>query len=153
MRRGLSIVLLILILFSTGVTAHGEASSIIVDIKVASFTVKADEYLPVSATIRNVGTKEQSLQMWSCSYPEQWAVDNPIIHLMAVSCNKNVVVHVRLKPDEAYEMAVSIYIERSAEHQVQKSVTFRLGLKPNIFEKTGLPSPIWSNAITLRVIE
>lgn len=142
-----------MILIFTGVTAHGEASSIIVDIKMVDSTVKRNDDLPVSTTIRNVGTKEQSLQIWSCSYPEQWIVDNPIVHITAVSCNKNDVVHVRLKPGEAYERALSIRIERSAEHQDQKSVTFRLGFKPDISEKTGLLSPIWSNAITLRVIK
>lgn len=153
MKNVAGVVLLLFILFFTGVTAHSEASSIIVDIKMANSTVKGNEDLPVSTSVRNVGAKDQSLQIWSCSYPEQWIVDNPIVHIPAVSCQKNDVVHVRLKPGEAYKRALSIHIERSAEHQVQKSVTFRLGFKPDISEKTGLPSPIWSNAITLSVIE
>ena|SRR5947209_11703351 len=90
-----------------------ERRCIAIEIKPKQATVKNSQDFSVGTTIRNTGKEDQQLEIWSCSYPEQWIVDNPIVHIMAVSCKKNTVVHVRLKPGEAYDRALSVRIEQA----------------------------------------
>src|SRR5271167_4962264 len=79
------------------VAAYSQDLPIRVEIKVAQLAVKNDDEFPVSTTIRNMSAEEQSLQIWSCSYPEQWTSDNPVVHITPASCDKNDVIFVRLK--------------------------------------------------------
>jgi hypothetical protein len=144
---------LIMMLLLTEVAAYGQHLPMTVEIGVAQSSVKNNEEFPVSTTVRNVGRDAQSLQIWSCSYPEQWTRDNPAVHIPGAACKKNDVIRVRLKPGEAYEETLSIGIGVTAEHRSQKSITFRLGFVPANPEKTGAASPIWSNAITVKVTE
>jgi hypothetical protein len=145
--------LLIVMLFFTGSAAYGQDLPTRVEISVVRSTVKNNEEFPVSTTIRNVGRDEQSLQIWSCSYPEQWTADNPDVHIIGAACRKNDVILVGLKPGDAYERTLSIHIGIAAENRTQKSVTFRLGFESATSKKTDIASPIWSNAITVNVTE
>jgi len=122
-----------------------------VEISVAQSTTKSNEEFAVSTSIRNVSSDEQSLQIWSCSYPWQWTTDNPAVHITDTSCKKNDVIHVRLKPNEAYERTLSIHVGIVVEHLAQRPVTFRLRFKSATSDKT--PYPIWSNAITINLTE
>lgn len=122
-----------------------------VEISVAQSTVKNNEEFSLSTTIRNVSKNEQSLQIWSCSYPDQWSADNPAVHITGASCDKNDIIRIRVKPGEAHERTLSIRVSIDAEHSAQKTVTFRLAFEPVTSEKTGIASRIWSNVITLNV--
>jgi len=144
---------LIAALFCAGIAACGQDSPTRVEIKVAQSTVKNNQEFLVSTTLRNVGTDEQSMRIWSCSYPQQWIADNPAVHIAGAACKKNDVFRVRLKPGETYERALSIHIKVAAQRLAQKPVTFRLGFEPANYEKTGVGSPLWSNAITVDVTE
>jgi len=143
--------ILILVLFFAGMATYGQDSPTRAEIKVAQSTVKNNEEFSVYTSIRNVGRDEQSVPLWSCSYPEQWTADNPAVHIAGAACKKNDVVQVRLKPGEAYERTLLVRI--GAEHRAQRWVTFRLGFEPPDHEKTGTASRIWSNAITVNVTE
>lgn len=123
-----------------------------VEISVAQSTIKNNEEFSLSTTIRNVDKDEQSLQVWSCSYPQQWTTDNPAVHITDASCKKNDIIRIRLKPGEAHERTLSIHISIDADHSAQKTVAFRLAFEPVTSEKTAIAARIWSNAITLNVM-
>ena len=145
--------LLILMLFFSGVAAYGKDLPMTVEIKVAQATVKNNEDFPVSTTIRNVDKDDQSLRIWSCSYPQQWTADNPAVHITNASCKKNDVILIRLKPGETYERMLSIQIVVAADLRAQKSLVFRLRFEPVTSQKTGDFSPVWSNSVTVSVTE
>jgi hypothetical protein len=145
--------LLIVMLFFTGMAALSQDLPMRVEIRLAQSTVKNNEEFPISTTIRNVGRDEQLLQIWSCSYPQQWTADNPAVHITGASCKKNDVIRVRLKPGEVYERTVSIHIGFASDHRAQKSVAFRLGFEPITSEKTGITSPIWSDGVRINVTQ
>jgi len=117
----------------------------------AQSTVKHKAPFSLSTIIRNVGTQAQSLQIWSCSYPQQWIADNPAVHIMGVSCKKNDLIRTTLKPQEAYERPLHVGI--AAEHPAHGSLAFRLAFEPVTSESSGTASPIWSNALTVVVTE
>jgi hypothetical protein len=143
----------IVMLLFVGIAAYGEDLPVTVEIRVAQSTVKKNQEFLVSTTVRNVGKDEESLQIWSCSYPEQWTTDNLAVHIIGAACRKNDVIQVKLKPGESYERALSIYIDVAVEHRASKPVTFRLGLERATSKKTGIASPLWSNAVTVNVTE
>lgn len=148
-RRGALLVLMLFLFI--GMAAYGEDCPMRVGIRVTQSTVNNNGEFLVSTTIRNVSRDEQSLEVWSCSYPQQWTANNPAVHITSVACKKNDVIRVRLKPGEAYERTLSIHIGVAAEHRAQNSVAFRLGFEPVTSEGTG--SHIWSNVITVNVTE
>ncbi len=142
---------LLICILLTSIAVFGQAlsKSFLVEIRMAQSKIKNSEEVTVDTTIRNVSSDEQSLQVWSCSYPEQWITDNPLVHIAPVSCNKNYVVRVRLKPGKVYERTLSIYIGATRE----KSTTFRLGFRPVTSQKTGATPLIWSNPLKVNITE
>lgn len=143
--------LLMVMLFFAGMAAYGQDLPIRVEINVAQLTVKNNQEFPVSTTIRNVGRAELSLQIGSCSYPRQWIADNPAIRVASGYCMKDSITRVTLRSGEAYQRVFSMYVGVAAEQRNQKSVTFRLGFEPA--DRGKGTSPIWSNPLTLNVIE
>jgi hypothetical protein len=142
--------LLILGLSLTGMTSRGDDLPMRVEIKLAQLAVRNNEEFSVSTVVRNISGGAQSLQVWSCSYSEQWTPDNSAIRLTPAACKKNDIVQVRLGPGEVYQRTLSARI-RLAEPRIPGPVTFRLEFRPGGSEKTGVS--LWSNAITAEVEE
>ena len=145
-------VLLAAMLFVTATAIfYGEDSSLNVEIKPVPAVVKSGQEFSVNTKVKNVGREDQSLQIWSCSYPEHWTADNPSVHVEGVECEKNGLMDVRLKPGEAYEKALSLRVW-VASRLSEESVTFRLGFAPWIRATKRADRPnIWSNAVTVNV--
>jgi len=143
--------LAMLLSMSLATIAYSQGSPLTVEIQPAQSTVKNDQDFLVATTIRNVGRDEQSLQIWSCSYPTQWKADKPSVHLRQVPCKKNSLEHVILKPGEAYERTLSIRVG-AANKDEQESIAFRLGFEP-AGDAASSVSLIWSNSVTVNVTD
>jgi hypothetical protein len=140
-----------LLLCLGGLTVCGQSSSIKVEVEPAQTTVQNNETFTVNTFIRNTGSDEEVLAIWSCSYPQQWQADSPFLHVDGVGCMKNDIFHIRIQPGEAYERPLSIRVELAAGKRQIESVTFRLGFQdenPGTIPKT---PRIWSNAVTVNV--
>lgn len=138
----------------TACTAVGQFQALRAEIDVAHTVVRNNEDLPVTATIRNTGTAEEILLVWSCSYPAQWRPDKTAIKNQGVDCMQNVPGKVRLKPGEAYTRRVHVRAELTSPER--RSITFRLGYGTDGYFGTAEPTPkstaIWSNAVTVDIV-
>lgn len=140
-----------LLLCFAGLAGHGQDSPLKVEIKSAQAKVNNYEAFSVSTVIRNTGTEEQLLKAWSCSYPTQWVSDVPTVRLNLVSCKKNDLMEIHLKPGETFERVLSVRTELSAGDGKAEPVTFRLGIKSptSVIGQENLPN--WSNPVTVNV--
>jgi hypothetical protein len=144
-------------LFSTllfcfgGVAAYSQSSPIVVEIKSAQTTIQNSETFTVNTSIRNIGSDEEWLSIWSCSYPQQWQADNPFVHVDGVGCKKNDIRKIRIKSGGVYERPLSIRVEFAKDSSQTESVTFRLGFQPEVYGTAPKNPPIWSNAVTVSV--
>ncbi len=146
-----------LILFFMGSLGYGQDSGLRVEIKPEQTTVKNDEEISVMTKIINTSHTDQHLQIWGCSYYDNWSVDSPFIKLQDWPCEKNPINDVVLKPKEKYENKLSLKITVPAEEVLVKQINFRLGFKPwweltkgNIIPNS---SVVWSNPITIKIKE
>jgi hypothetical protein len=133
--------------------AYGQTGIIQVHIELMQSAVKNNERFTVPASLSNTSNDAASLQVWSCSFPEQWVSDNPTVHIPAVPCEKNDAIWIKLSPGESFTEQLAIYIALPADHRAREPVDFRLGFEPIDFQRTATPSIIWSNAVTINVIE
>ena len=140
-----------LLFCSAGLVAFGQDSSFMVEVKPTRTTVKCTESFRVSTAIRNNSNEEKSLNVWSCSYSTQWSSDNPVVRIDGADCMKNGLGTVRLKPGEAYERELWIHVEPFAGTCQHESITFRLRFEDGNRRTAPKISPIWSNAVTVRV--
>jgi hypothetical protein len=113
--------------------------------------VTGDQLL-VLTTIKNEGSAEQTIGVWSCSYPRQWESDNAQIQVPDVPCKKNDVFEVRLGSGQSYTRNLMVRIRPAQSKDISSAVTFRLGFKPFIARRSS-PIPIWSNPITVHTAE
>ena len=91
-------------------SCYAEESALRVEIKSGQKSVKTGESFEVTTKIVNISQKDQHLQIWSCSYSDNWATDNPFVHLNGESCDKNFVGNVLLKRGEVYKNRLSLRI-------------------------------------------
>jgi len=152
MRPNSGTCLLLAIVLSLAAAGRAAHLDLQVAIQPALSTVNKDQDLSVATAIRNISMKDQSLQIWSCSYPKHWISDNASVQVKNVGCKKNFLSHITLKPGEAYERILSTHI-KIADERDQKSVTFRLGFKPATATTDGKVPTIWSNAATIKIVE
>jgi hypothetical protein len=134
-----------------GLIAFGQESPLKVEIKLAHATANNYEPFSVATAIRNTGTEDQTVDVWSCSYPTQWTGDIPSVRVNLVGCKKNDLQHLKLKPGEACERPLSIRIELPAGNGKPEAVTFRMGFKTATLEIGKENIPVWSNAVTVSV--
>jgi hypothetical protein len=144
-------ILAALLLCVAGLAAYGQDSPFKAEIKLAQTTVNNYETFSVATAIRNTSTEEQTLDIWSCSYPTQWVSDVSSVHVNLVGCKKNDLLHIKLKPGEACERAVTIRIQLSPGDGKPESVTFLMGFKSATFVTGQSNLPLWSNAVTVSV--
>ncbi len=149
-------VLMIVLLFSC--TSYAQESALRVEIKSEQRSVKTGESFEVTTQIVNISQKDQHLQIWACSYSDNWVTDNPYVHLNGEPCNKNFIGNVVLKRGEVYENRLSLNITVSAEEILVEEVTFKLGFK--LFDKTAkdevisdVSAVIWSNPMSMKIKE
>ncbi len=119
LRRG---VLLIAMLFLTGTAVHAQGLPLTVKIIATEPTVNNNENFFISTIIQNIGADDHSLLIWSCSYPDQWTADKPTVHITSVSCEKNYIMQIQLKPEQSYQRALAVKIR--LEGSTHTSVTF-----------------------------
>lgn len=131
--------------------------SLVAEITPQRKVVKIDEIFPVAVVVRNVGSTEQSLTVWDCSYPAQWLASNPAVHALAVPCKQNVPAIKRLKPGESFGRTVSLYVHSPSGRPNGAKVTFRMGYGERAYFGTQNFSPkvplFWSNAVTVLVTD
>src|SRR5258708_18255991 len=133
------------------VASARDDSQLKIEITPLQDSLKNTQALPVNTKIRNIGHSDRRLQVWSCSYPEMWRSDNPAVTVEQVSCKKNDLHNVTLKPGEAYARELSVRVSVTALELAPEFVTFRLGFAPSFLLKE--PPVIWSNAVTVSVTE
>jgi hypothetical protein len=145
------LILAALLLSVFGLAAYGQDSPFKVEIKLAQTKVNNYEPFSVATAIRNTSTAEQTLEVWSCSYPTQWVSDVSSVHVNLVGCKKNDLLNIKLKPGEACERVVTIRIQLSPGDGKPESVTFRMGFKAANFVTGQGNLPLWSDAVTVNV--
>ena len=134
-----------------GLIAYGQDSPLKVEIKLAHAAVNNFEPFSVATSIRNTGKEEQTLDIWSCSYPTQWAADTPSVRVNLVSCKKNDLLHITLKPGEACERPLLIRVELPGGNSSPEPLTFRLGFTAAAFATGQQNAPIWSDPAIVTV--
>ena len=147
-------VILICIFFFSVAISYSQDSALRVDIKPELTSVKNGEEFSVMTKVINTSHKDQSLHVWSCSYSENWVVDNDLVLISGQVCHGNGVMEVLLKPGEAYEKKLSLKsILASSEGFGSEKVTFRLGFKTFVDGPNNKLPIVWSNPITVDVKE
>jgi len=91
--------------------------------------LRKGEIFTVTTSIMNVTQKEQRLCFWTCSYDENWLLEDPLkkIQFYGVNCEKNIVSCVSLKPFDRFEKELYLQVSDSAK---KGKATFKLGFIP-----------------------
>jgi hypothetical protein len=118
---------------------------------VTQTVIKNNEIFSVDTVIRNAGSVEQSVTVWTCSYPSQWKADNPAVHVNDVACMQNVPSPVKLKAGGTYRRSVSIHVQLADDKTAGKQVIFRLAYTEHAYFLTNKPL-LWSNPVTVTVM-
>jgi hypothetical protein len=135
--------------FGFGEIALAASSPLRIEIQTAQQTVKMGAPFPVVTKIKNISEDAVTLQIWICSYGQNWIIDNSFMHISPIPCGKNYLESVRLKPGEVYTRELPVSTDASSNNSGD-TIAFRLGFMdggPN----NGLPRPVWSNPITLKI--
>jgi len=125
-----------------------------VQIKTAQVSVKADQRMPVSTWIRNLGSTDATIEVWSCAFPSEWIVDNASIDIEQPNCLAEDRRAIVLKPGGAYKRDVTISIHLGTANPNQKEVSFRMGFRNGVSrDEKHQPKtkPVWSNLATVKV--
>jgi len=87
------------------------------------------EIFTVTTSIMNVTQKEQRLCFWTCSYDENWSLEDSSkkIQFYGVNCEKNIVSCMTLKPLEKFEKELYLQVSDSAK---KGKTTFKLAFIP-----------------------
>ncbi len=153
-------VLLSVILFTTFIlpAVFGQDSPLKVEIKTAPATTANKQLFVLNARVRNASAIEHLLQTYQCNRGDwNWTTDDPAVHVeqtQEITCKKNPMMYIKLKPGDAYERALSIRVSVPTGETMQ-SVTFRVGCRIRLEHNlpTELPPYIWSDPVTIKVGE
>ena len=140
--------------------ASSQEPDLRIEIKTEQASVKTGEQFPVLTRILNISNRKQNFYVWSCSFSKNWDVDNSNIILDGEPCRENGPSIILLKPKEAYERKLSLYV---ASKYTGQDSTFKLGFKTFklksgelVISPAGqaeLTEPLWSNAVTMKIKE
>lgn len=151
MRDHRILIAIVLVLGVTGI-AKGQVPSFQAEIKLPQNQVKDGKDFILATAIRNVGKTDQSIDVYPCTYQKQWISDNPLVHPEEVVCRQNSLIVFKLKPGEAYQRSIFVYVDLRRSEAKPTNVTFRLeyGTKTGLGAWKPWPTipPIWSNAVT-----
>ena len=150
------IIILTSIFFLFVSSSYSQDIALRVEIKPEQQSVKNGEEFSVMTKIINTSHKDQHLQVWSCSYYDNWIINSPWVQLKAWPCKENAVDEVVLKSGEIYENKLSLKIGVPAEEILVREVTFKLGFKmaPSDSSNPLIETPVvWSNLVTIQIKE
>jgi len=132
----------------------GENTGLQIEIRPQRNEVKNTEVVLVDTKISNRGKEDVPIHVWICSYDQNWSSDNVFAVIEGISCGKNFIKTVNLKPGESYESPLSVMVSVLAEELLMEEVTFRLGFRSVTYEAPqGTGEAVWSNPITIKVKE
>jgi hypothetical protein len=136
-------------------SAHAQSQSFKALITLTQSTVSNNRIFTVMTSVQNTGITEHLLDVWSCSYSDQWIPDSPLIHVDPENCLMNTHGKVRLGPGKSYRRTIRIHTSLTSGPDHPASVTFRLGFVQATLVKGVAPvpgsSPLWSNPVTITV--
>ena len=142
-----------LLLFVAVRPVKAENRSLSVQVKTTRTTVRNNEEISVSTSIRNTGETETRILVWACAFPSEWTVDNPSIDIDQPNCLAEDRTWINLKRGEEYRRVVEVYVR--AVDVYQKEVTFRMGFGNRLFSEdqkhNSKAQAVWSNPVTLIV--
>ena len=142
-------IFIMVLFFSSACSA--EEPRLRIEVKADQTSVVNGESVKVTAKITNNGQQDQNLQVWSCSYSDNWKTDNPYVYLDIEPCNKNGIINVVLKSHQVYEKELSLNITVPAQELTLDEVTFILGFRQAVLEGGKTEPLAWSNPITLKI--
>jgi hypothetical protein len=125
---------------------------LVVEVIPKKTSISASEALIVVARIVNISDKEGVVYMMSCSYGDNWVVDNPLVSVDdgVTLCDKNTPVNEPLQPGGKIERYLYIHVSGQAN---PGEITFRLGFKLyNNFKECCRGEKfkvIWSSPVTI----
>ena len=109
-------------------TSYAQESGLRVEIKNELASVQPNTSFEVTTKITNTGLQDQSLQVWPCSYSDNWTTDSPFVYLDQQECDKNGILNVLLKSHEVYERKLSLKITNLPAREIMvNEITFILG--------------------------
>lgn len=145
----------IFLFFFTGRLLCGQEPFLSVEIKPSQTVARNHEKILVEVAIRNNGATRQTLSVYTCSFPNQWQVDNAAVDVDRANCLQNLRTEIKLKPGEVYRRSLFVHVQLASDQIEQRKESFRLGFgnSPNFgYLKPGPNYPaIWSNAVTVTV--
>jgi len=128
MKRYLFVILFLSIGFFT---AFAQERDFYIEVIPKKNALAKEEIFTVVASIMNVTMKEQRLCSWSCSYNENWQLEDPSgkVHLYSPNCEMNIVSCITLRPLERLEKELYLQVDSTAK---KGNVSFRLNFIPCI---------------------
>ncbi|MCK9614081.1 MAG: hypothetical protein M0R48_01100 [Candidatus Omnitrophica bacterium] len=128
MKRYLFIILFLSIGFFT---TFAQERDFYIEITPSKNVLAKEEIFTVVASIMNVTMKEQRLCSWSCSYSENWQLEDSSgkVHMYATDCDKNIVSCITLRPLERLEKELYLQVDSAAK---KGNASFRLDFIPCI---------------------
>jgi hypothetical protein len=119
------------------------------EIKPLRTSVVGGQSLPVETRIRNNTASDLHIEYWSCSISEQWRSDNSQVKIDIAACDKNVPMHLSLKPGASFGRRIAVTV--AARQRSPTLARFRLGFDRLLEPSELSPAIFWSNAVTVRV--
>ena len=91
--------------------------------------------LRIRCVVQNITDTNQSIKVWSCSWPEQWkSSDLRIESSVGIACTANTPITVNLMPGKSWENELKMFSPDYGKRQKQKeTISFRLGFSPLVF--------------------
>ena len=134
--------------------ATAQQQNLKAEISWTGVTVKHADSFSLNAVLRNTGSTERSLTIWTCPVSAQWVPDSPVVRVnQDTPCQQPAASLIRIKSGEKYTEAIPISFHLPANQAIPNSVTFRLGFSElTRLSDVGHKEPsIWSNGVTIPV--
>ncbi len=111
----------LLVLLAVGAaTVSADDSSLKITVQSQQHSVKNGNTFVVNTTIKNVSGKDQTIQVWSCSYDAQWKSDSPYAKPVTYACDKNIVKPIKLGPGERWSRNLDVRVTVPARKLVMR---------------------------------
>ncbi|MFA5008632.1 MAG: hypothetical protein WC546_05370 [Candidatus Omnitrophota bacterium] len=153
MKKGLFLILVLSVIFFN---ALAQERDFYIEIIPKKTMLGKGEIFTAITSFMNVTQKEQKICSWTCSYDQNWLLEDSLnnFHLYGVNCEKNIVSCVTLKPFEKFEK--ELYLQVSDDAKKGKA-NFKLGFTPCVSREecfeTGKESQqvFWSQETTVNI--
>lgn len=153
MKKNLFIILLLQIFL---LPALAQERNFYIEIIPKENVLAKGEIFTVITSIMNVTGKEQRLCFWTCSYEENWQLEDSwaALHFYGTACDKNVVSCRTLKPFEKFDKELYLQVSDGAK---KGKTAFKLGFIPCVsreecFETAKEAQEVfWSQQVIVRI--